>query len=270
MKKKSSPTKKPPPKTTFDNKNEFASVYGDDDDQSKENDDDQNKHYHCYCLRSCNPKHPRKNYIGYTTNPYRRLRQHNGEIKGGAWRTKRWGGRPWEFVCIVYGFQTSKQALQFEWAWQHCNKSLAVRGVIGNDMASKLKRKVGTAGQLSILKTLLLQCRQGLYGYDVPLTVYFFNQDFMKLYDKVVLFPSIDLEDSSEESFLKQQEVANTSITLEWIQSVNQMPFYPHRNKPATKRNKTKKQQQTESSADEDEYHFYHTDRISSEIIIQE
>ncbi len=46
--------------------------------------------------------HQSRTYIGFTTNPHRRLRQHNGEIKGGAYRTGK--GRPWEQVCVVYGF----------------------------------------------------------------------------------------------------------------------------------------------------------------------
>jgi predicted GIY-YIG superfamily endonuclease len=39
-------------------------------------------------------------YIGYTTDFKRRIRQHNGEIKGGARRTKRKGG-PWKFAMIL-------------------------------------------------------------------------------------------------------------------------------------------------------------------------
>ena len=75
-------------------------------------------HFHCYLLRSCDPKHPYKTYIGFTVNPYNRIRQHNGILKaGGARRTKR-SGRPWEFVAIVHGFPDKITALQFEWAFQ--------------------------------------------------------------------------------------------------------------------------------------------------------
>jgi hypothetical protein len=45
-----------------------------------------------------------------------------------------------------------------------------------------------------------------------------------------------------------RQEI-NSSITLKLIDSMDQMPFYPDRNKPSTKRNK-KKGQQDKSSAD--------------------
>ena len=52
-------------------------------------------------------------YVGYTTNPEHRLRQHNGEIKGGAKKTA-FGGRQWKIAAVVYGFPNKKCALQFE------------------------------------------------------------------------------------------------------------------------------------------------------------
>lgn len=52
----------------------------------------------------------------------RRLRQHNGEIKGGARYTR--FGRPWEAVCFVKGFPDKKTAYQFEWRMHHPPKYL--------------------------------------------------------------------------------------------------------------------------------------------------
>jgi hypothetical protein len=60
--------------------------------------DDSTSHYHCYCLRSIDSKYRNKNYVGFTVNPERRLKQHNGIRKGGAWKTRR-GGRPWNSLC---------------------------------------------------------------------------------------------------------------------------------------------------------------------------
>lgn len=57
-------------------------------------------------------------YAGVSPDPVQRLRKHNGEIKGGAKYTTS-KGPGWKHVCIVSGFQTKIQALQFEWAVKH-------------------------------------------------------------------------------------------------------------------------------------------------------
>lgn len=72
------------------------------------------KHFFCYMLQSADKK---RTYIGATVNPNRRLRQHNGEIVGGARATHRVAGE-WTRVVLVSGFPTWPAALQFEWAWK--------------------------------------------------------------------------------------------------------------------------------------------------------
>jgi predicted GIY-YIG superfamily endonuclease len=57
-------------------------------------------------------------YVGVSPNPTRRLRQHNGEICGGAKYTTS-KGAGWKHVCTVGGFRTKIEALQFEWAVKH-------------------------------------------------------------------------------------------------------------------------------------------------------
>lgn len=81
--------------------------------------------YCCYLLTSLDPRFKNATYIGFTVNPLRRLRQHNGELVNGAVRTHQ--KRPWEMVLVVSGFPTQVAALQFEWAWQHPKESRAVR-----------------------------------------------------------------------------------------------------------------------------------------------
>ncbi|KAJ4972347.1 hypothetical protein NE237_005446 [Protea cynaroides] len=104
--------------------------------------------FSCYLLCSLSPTHKGQTYIGFTTNPRRRIRQHNGEITSGAWRTKK--KRPWEMVLCVYGFPTNVSALQFEWAWQHPKKSIAVRKA-----AAEFKSLSGVASKIKLVYTML-------------------------------------------------------------------------------------------------------------------
>lgn len=57
---------------------------------------------------------PRRTYCGVTNDLKHRLRQHNGEIKGGAVATKT--NRPWQLAALAVGFGTDKStAMRFEW-----------------------------------------------------------------------------------------------------------------------------------------------------------
>lgn len=103
----------------------------------------------CYLLTSLNPRYKGCHYIGFTVNPRRRIRQHNGELTSGAWRTHR--KRPWDMVLCVYGFASQVEALQFEWAWQHPFKSLAVK-----EAAARIPSSVrGLKKQFYLLFTML-------------------------------------------------------------------------------------------------------------------
>lgn len=75
----------------------------------------------CYLLRSLSSPTSRASYIGYSTDPHQRLRQHNGEVKAGAYHTSK--RRPWVHVVVVAGFPSKVLALQFEWQWQHPDRS---------------------------------------------------------------------------------------------------------------------------------------------------
>ena len=57
-------------------------------------------------------------YAGVSPDPVKRLRKHNGEISGGAKYTQS-KGPGWTHICLVHGFQTKIQSMQFEWAVKH-------------------------------------------------------------------------------------------------------------------------------------------------------
>uniref|UniRef100_A0A0K0FNW3 Structure-specific endonuclease subunit SLX1 homolog n=1 Tax=Strongyloides venezuelensis TaxID=75913 RepID=A0A0K0FNW3_STRVS len=80
-----------------------------------------------YCLVSQSPlkEYQGKCYIGFTTDPNRRIRQHNRELLGGAKKTKKNG--PHDMVCIVEGFPNKILALRFEWAWQNPVRSRRIK-----------------------------------------------------------------------------------------------------------------------------------------------
>ena len=73
--------------------------------------------YYCYILRSLNPNHLNKTYNGKTNCIYRRLRQHNGIISGGAKATS--GKGVWIPYVIIEGFETENEALSCEWRIKH-------------------------------------------------------------------------------------------------------------------------------------------------------
>ena len=81
--------------------------------------------WHCYFLFSTNGQ----TYIGATVDPDRRLRQHNGELVGGARATTmRVGeGQVWRRACLVSGFPDQRAALQFEWRWKSLSRKKELR-----------------------------------------------------------------------------------------------------------------------------------------------
>ena len=161
-----------------------------------------NNHFHCYLLHSLAPAHP--TYIGFTTHPQKRIRQHNGELVNGARRTK--SGRPWEYVAIVDGFQSKISAMQFEWAWQHVHKSLVFRQAVGCDkLARKMKRRRGIKPRLDELSILMNNCSP---FNTLPLKVYFLQEEYRDLF--------YDVSTTREKN-----DILNTNL----VDSLDDMPF---------------------------------------------
>ena len=119
--------------------------------------------YVCYVLRGSSPSSSstQPTYVGITNNLARRLRQHNGAIKGGARRTRQ--HQPWALVATVVGFQNKQQALQFEWAVHHI----------------RAPRNSGVAGRLSVVARVMSKQRwtsRAPLSRDVPLSLKLFDE----------------------------------------------------------------------------------------------
>lgn len=105
------------------------------------------KQFFCYIIAHANtntenrlPK--QRTYNGYTVNVSRRLRQHNGEIKGGAKATRTTDGG-WYYIAILTCRQwTAVRAMQHEWTikypTRHKPRPAEYQGPIGRIKSLKL------------------------------------------------------------------------------------------------------------------------------------
>lgn len=151
-----------------------------------------NNHY-CYILENTLSHCSNRTYNGYTVNLQRRLRQHNGEIKGGAKYTTRHGMGGWKYLVIVAGFPTMVNALQCEWRIKHPdNKRIRpskYRGPIG--------RIIGLNSVLH-LPTWTNQCK--IPNSKIPLLNVYAPLKYHTLFTD--LHPNIQLNDLIE--FIQQ------------------------------------------------------------------
>ena len=78
--------------------------------------------FFCYLLYTNNTL---KTYVGATTDPDRRLRQHNKEISGGARATgiSVQQGLTWQRACYITGIPEWRSALQIEWRWKQLSRT---------------------------------------------------------------------------------------------------------------------------------------------------
>ncbi|KAM5344782.1 hypothetical protein ACJ41O_010644 [Fusarium nematophilum] len=126
-------------------------------------------------------------YIGSTPNPPRRLKQHNGEARGGAVRTARQTLRPWEPIILVSGFPSMVAALKFEWALTnpHVTMHIPTEDRLIN-VRQKAKRNGKPRRPLHSLTSVVsnLHLLLGVSSFARwPLTLHFFVRDSKKAWD---------------------------------------------------------------------------------------
>ena len=91
-------------------------------------------------------------YIGMTNDFFKRWKQHNGLLSGGAKYTSR--RHDWTPLCIIDGFPTKSQAMQCEW---------------------KLKRSRGYLNRVNFISYMMTQSKwtkSSPFIKDQPLQVY--------------------------------------------------------------------------------------------------
>ncbi|KAI0032056.1 hypothetical protein K488DRAFT_50747 [Vararia minispora EC-137] len=141
--------------------------------------------YCCYLLKSVRTTRATATYIGSTPNPSRRIRQHNGEISAGAWKTKH--NRPWIMQMIVHGFPSKLAALQFEWAWQHPHVSRHLRDQDGKALFPGTNRPRMIKTLVKVVRTMVAS-----FPYTTwPLHVKFFTEEAERLWNTLSGDPTI-------------------------------------------------------------------------------
>ncbi|KAG6792856.1 hypothetical protein POTOM_002016 [Populus tomentosa] len=65
------------------------------------------------------------------------LKQHNGELKGGAKASR--AGRPWICACIIRGFNDRSEACKFESKWKSFSRKLPRKRIDDDQMKQSSK-----------------------------------------------------------------------------------------------------------------------------------
>ena len=143
-------------------------------------------------------------------------------------------------MLVLHGFPDKIAALQFEWAWQHPDRSRVFRAVVGDAEAKRMQRRRGVRGKLDILRILLLYCE--------PFCQYELNALFLEG-DHEQMFRTLLEEDGmgrgptplEAEVELRGREMDLPAQMSCEVRQVEQMPFWTER-EDAKARKKARKE----------------------------
>lgn len=113
----------------------------------------------CYIIVSADG---RSSYVGWTNAPSRRIRQHCGQIKGGARATR---GRQWHYAARLEGIVDEKHAMQCEWKLKRLSrgKRPAARVAVLVDMLQTLDKWTHNSTVLIRDMQLTLRVKASMY-----------------------------------------------------------------------------------------------------------
>ena len=96
-----------------------------------------------------------RSYIGMTNDFFKRWKQHNKIIKGGAKYTSKYDN--WSPICIIDGFKTKSEAMQCEWKLKrvngYYNRILYLSKILQNNKVWTKKSPLISSQNLTIYTT---------------------------------------------------------------------------------------------------------------------
>ncbi len=103
--------------------------------------------YLVYIIKSDN-----RSYIGMTNDFFKRWKQHNKILKGGAKYTSKYEN--WSPICIIDGFETKSEAMQCEWklkrAKGYYNRIKNLSSILQNDQKWTSKSPLISSQKLTV------------------------------------------------------------------------------------------------------------------------
>lgn len=116
------------------------------------------KTYYCYFLGQ-HDNWEGQTYNGYTVDLKKRLRQHNGEIKGGAWATTAKGAGAWSFIAVLTSpkWDSISRAMTCEWNCRYPTRK-----------KPRPKKFAGSAGRIDSLAEIFKHITDETHLYIHP------------------------------------------------------------------------------------------------------
>lgn len=159
------------------------------------------KKYYCYILRNLHPPDINRTYNGKTNDLVRRLGEHN-QLKSktkGAVYTRKWGNHTWQYIAIISGFTSEKEALRCEWR---------IKKPEGKNRSSKYNSPSGRIRGLDYildLEKFTSNCEQKIK--DQHLTIWILKEYRYLLRDRLdyVHLKIVELDDFNEIELDKMQ-----------------------------------------------------------------